>query len=93
MRRPMPFAPIYGAFNRLSPPVDAALDELVQVYNNWVGNPLLPKSPTPESLHHQGLQHRHTVYAAEATGLLIIAVVLLVVTIIRWWQFIPWSAR
>jgi hypothetical protein len=38
-------------------------------------------------------QHRHSIYAAEATGLLLIAVLLLVLTIIRYWQYIPWSAR
>jgi hypothetical protein len=38
-------------------------------------------------------QHRHSVYAAEATGLLLMAVLLLVLTIIRYWRYIPWSAR
>ncbi len=32
-------------------------------------------------------------YAAEATGLLLMAVLLLVLTIIRYWRYIPWSAR
>ena len=32
-------------------------------------------------------------YAAEATGLLIIAVLLLVLIIVRYWQYIPWNAR
>jgi hypothetical protein len=38
-------------------------------------------------------QHRHFIYAAEATGLLLLAVLLLILTIIRYWQHIPWSAR
>jgi hypothetical protein len=38
-------------------------------------------------------QHRHSIYAAEATGLLLMAVLLLVLTIIRYWRYIPWSAR
>ena len=38
-------------------------------------------------------QHRHSIYAAEAAGLLLIAVLLLILTIIRYWRNIPWSAR
>jgi hypothetical protein len=38
-------------------------------------------------------QHRHSIYAAEATGLLLMAVLLLILTIIRYWRYIPWSAR
>jgi hypothetical protein len=38
-------------------------------------------------------QHRHSIYAAEATGLLLMAVLLLVLTIIRYWRYIPWSAH
>jgi hypothetical protein len=37
-------------------------------------------------------RHRHSIYAAEATGLLLMAVLLLVLTIIRYWRYIPWSA-
>jgi hypothetical protein len=48
-----------------------------------------PVSPKPESDN----KHRHSIYAAEATGLLVIAVLLLVLTIIRYWRYIPWSAR
>ena len=55
-------------------------------YNGRV-NP--PVSPKPESDN----KHRHSIYAAEATGLLVIAVLLLVLTIIRYWRYIPWSAR
>jgi hypothetical protein len=38
---------------------------------------------SPEHVHH-----RHRVYAMETTGLLIIAVVLLVLTLIRYWSAI-----
>ncbi len=38
-------------------------------------------------------QHHHSIYAAEATGLLLMAVLLLILTIIRYWRDIPWSAR
>jgi hypothetical protein len=51
-------------------------------------NAPVPK-PAAESRH----EHRHSIYAAEATGLLLMAVLLLVLTIIRYWRYIPWSAR
>ncbi|MGA9642039.1 MAG: hypothetical protein WBQ72_11625 [Terriglobales bacterium] len=38
-------------------------------------------------------RHRHTLYAAEASGLLLIAVVLLILCVVRYWQYINWSAR
>jgi len=57
-------------------------------YNSRVNSPVPPK-PAAESKH----QHRHSIYAAEATGLLLMAVLLLVLTIIRYWRYIPWSAR
>jgi hypothetical protein len=47
-----------------------------------------PDSPHPDSKHHH-----HAIYAAEATGLLLMAVLLLILTIIRYWRYIPWSAR
>ncbi|MFY9907894.1 MAG: hypothetical protein WBX02_03975 [Terriglobales bacterium] len=43
----------------------------------------------PDNQHH----HRHAIYAAEASGLLIMAVVLLILTVVRYWREIPWSAR
>jgi len=53
--------------------------------------------PVPSKLaDNRGLdkhQHRHSAYAAEATGLILMAVVLLVFTIIRYWRYIPWRAR
>jgi hypothetical protein len=57
-------------------------------YNGRVNPPAAPK-PASDNKHH----HRHSIYAAEATGLLVIAVVLLVLTNIRNWRYIPWSAR
>jgi hypothetical protein len=53
-----------------------------------VNSPAPPK-PTSDNKH----QHRHSIYAAEATGLLVMAVLLLVLTIVRYWRYIPWSAR
>lgn len=37
--------------------------------------------------------HRHAVYASEATGLLLIAFLLLVLTVIRYWHNLHWSWR
>lgn len=37
--------------------------------------------------------HRHAVYAQEATGLLLIAFLLLALTLIRYWHDIHWSLR
>ncbi|MGO9084935.1 MAG: hypothetical protein ACLQBK_06885 [Candidatus Sulfotelmatobacter sp.] len=36
---------------------------------------------------------RHAVYASEATGLLLIAFLLLALTLIRYWHDIHWSLR
>jgi len=41
------------------------------------------------------VQHRHRqhAYAAEATGLLVIGVLLFVLALARYWAFIHWSIR
>jgi hypothetical protein len=39
------------------------------------------------------VHHRHAVYASETTGLLLIAALLLILTLIRYWHFINWSIR
>jgi hypothetical protein len=57
-------------------------------YNNCVDAPV-PLKPVPENKH----LHRHSIYAAEATGLLIMAILLLILTVVRYWRDIPWSAR
>lgn len=46
--------------------------------------------PENESPHRK---HRHAVYASETTGLLLIAILLLVLTVIRYWHDIHWSLR
>jgi hypothetical protein len=38
-------------------------------------------------------QRRHAVYASETTGLLLIALMLLVLTLVRYWHIIHWSLR
>jgi len=57
-------------------------------YNTLVATPASPK-PTSDNKHH----HRHAIYAAEATGLLVMAVLLLILIVIRYWSSIQWSAR
>lgn len=59
-----------------------------QDYNDRVADPVPIKQPV------DGQQrHHHSAYAAEATGLLVIAVVLLILTIVRYWAYINWSVR
>jgi hypothetical protein len=38
-------------------------------------------------------KQRHVVYASEAIGLLVIALVLLALTLVRYWHDIHWSLR
>ena len=56
--------------------------------------------PTPDirvpSAEKQNDAHKHrrqAVYASEATGLLLIAFLLLVLTLVRYWHHIHWSLR
>ncbi|HEV2468428.1 MAG TPA: hypothetical protein VGS78_04490 [Candidatus Sulfotelmatobacter sp.] len=37
--------------------------------------------------------HRHAVYASETTGLVVIALLLLILTLLRYWHDIHWSLR
>jgi hypothetical protein len=38
-------------------------------------------------------QHRHAIYASETSGLLLIAFVLLVLIVVRYWHAMHWSVR
>ena len=50
--------------------------------------------PSSKSEHEATPQHhRHVVYASETSGLLLIALVLLVLTLVRYWHEIHWSLR
>jgi hypothetical protein len=42
-----------------------------------------------DSRKHQ----RHAIYATETSGLLLIAFLLLVLTVVRYWHIIHWSVR
>jgi hypothetical protein len=44
----------------------------------------------PEDDHKH---HRHAVYASETSGLLLVALVLLILTLVRYWHEIHWSLR
>jgi len=48
----------------------------------------------PDPTHEEDQKHRrHAVYASETTGLLLIALMLLVLTLIRYWHDSHWSLR
>jgi hypothetical protein len=51
--------------------------------------PVHPKNGTGDDCH----PHPHAVYASETAGLLLIAALLLVLTLIRYWHEIHWSLR
>jgi len=49
-----------------------------------------PHPPQPPSIEH----HRTPqIYTLEATGLLVIAGLILILTLVRYWHHIAWSAR
>lgn len=52
-----------------------------------------PKPAAHDAQHHDKHEHRHSTYAAEASGLLLMAVLLLILTLIRYWQDIHWNVR
>ena len=43
--------------------------------------------------HKNDKHHHHAVYASETTGLLVIAFLLLILTLIRYWHDMNWSWR
>jgi hypothetical protein len=49
--------------------------------------------PVPSPEPKDAKPHRHAVYASETVGLLLIAALLLVLTLIRYWHHIHWSLR
>jgi hypothetical protein len=50
-------------------------------------------SPVHKPASDSKQQHRHHAYAAEATGLLLMGILLLIVTLVRYWSYINWSIR
>jgi hypothetical protein len=61
-------------------------------YNIRVQPPSPRVDPNVDSKHHAA-HRRHAVYASEATGLLLVAALLLALTLIRYWHEIHWSLR
>jgi hypothetical protein len=49
--------------------------------------------PSPEAQRGAHKERRRAVYASEATGLLLIALLLLVLTLVRYRHHIHWSLR
>jgi hypothetical protein len=45
---------------------------------------------TPDSDHEH---RRHAAYATETTGLLLVALLVLALTVVRYWHVIHWSVR
>ena len=62
-------------------------------YNSGVNASPSPKLAADNQRPHDQHQRHHSIYAAEATGLLLMALLLLVLTLVRYWWDIPWSAR
>jgi hypothetical protein len=58
-------------------------------------NSLVPAAGTKRQPEPPPAEHHRTpqVYTLEATGLLVIALLVLVLTLARYWHNIPWSAR
>jgi hypothetical protein len=53
------------------------------------------RQPDSMSPDHASAEHHRTpqIYTLEATGLLVIAALILILTIVRYWHHIPWGAR
>jgi hypothetical protein len=53
------------------------------------------RQPDPSPSDHSSFEHHRTpqVYTLEATGLLVIAVLILILTLARYWHHISWSPR
>jgi hypothetical protein len=62
-------------------------------YNSAVNAPA-PFQPFADNEHQANKrQHRHSIYAADATNLLFMGVLLPIFTLIRYRRDIPWGAR
>jgi hypothetical protein len=49
--------------------------------------------PAAKPEHESAHKHRRGVYATETVGLVLIALVLLIITLVRYWHNIHWSLR
>jgi hypothetical protein len=53
------------------------------------------RQPHPRLSEHPSSEHHRTpqIYTLEATGLLVIAALILILTLVRYWHHIAWGAR
>jgi hypothetical protein len=53
------------------------------------------RQPDPHPPEHASPEHHRTpqIYTLEATGLLVIAALILILTLVRYWHHIAWGAR
>jgi hypothetical protein len=53
------------------------------------------RQPAPSPPEHASFEHHRTpqVYTLEATGLLVIAALILILTLVRYWHHIAWGVR
>jgi hypothetical protein len=53
------------------------------------------RQPDPHPSEHPSSEHHRTpqIYTLEATGLLVIAALILILTLVRYWHHIAWGAR
>jgi len=50
----------------------------------------VPAKPQPD---HPSSEHNSPIYAREAAGVLIIGLMLLILTLVRYWHYIAWGDR
>jgi hypothetical protein len=53
-------------------------------------NVCVPTAPFPVPPRRRA---RPRIFAREATGLIIVAILLMVLTLVRYWRYIPWNWR
>jgi hypothetical protein len=71
---------------KLRPGTISCVGRLRPAYNVFVVR-VQPQNDSPHK------RQRHTIYATETSGLLLIAFLVLVLTLIRYWHVIHWSWR
>jgi hypothetical protein len=53
-------------------------------------NAVVPAKPQPD---HRSTERNSPIYTREAAGVLIIGLLLLILTLVRYWHYIAWSDR
>jgi hypothetical protein len=52
-----------------------------------------PTAKTPLDSSSPGAHHKSRIYQREVTGLIVVAVLLLILTVLRFWHNLAWSLR